>query len=110
MIGLLAEGAALRQLRLAAGGARQHGAAASAADLGRGVAVDLRDVEARGAAHVHEEGVGALDEAAALVGSALRAERRVAEVGVEKAHVDCKSVQNNARERPFWLRSTVTLE
>lgn len=50
------------------------------------MAVHLRDVEARWAANVHKEGVRPLNQTAAFVCRALRAEARVSEVRVEKAH------------------------
>ena len=86
MIGLLAERAAVGELGLAAGGAGKDGAAASAGDLGGGVAVHSGDGEARGALDVHEEGVGSLDKAAALVLVALNTDGGVREIGVEESH------------------------
>lgn len=84
---LLAEGAAVGELGLAAGGAGEDGGAAVAGHLVGGVAVDGGDGEAGGALDVHEEGVGALDKAGALVLLALSADRGVREIGVEESHV-----------------------
>ena len=86
MVSLLAERAALDELGLAAGGAGEDGAALLAVDDGGGVRVDGGDVGADGALDVHEERVGALDEAGALVLLALSASGGVAEIGIEEAH------------------------
>ena len=88
VVGLLAEGASLGELGLAAGGASQLGLAAVALNLRGGVAVHDSDGHAVGALHVHEVGVGALDETAALVLLALVLDVGVRKVGVEKAHGD----------------------
>ena len=87
MVSLLAEGAAFDELGLAAGGAGEDGLALLAVDDGGGVRVDGGDVGAGGALDVHEEGVGALDEAAALVLLTLSAGGGVAEIGIEEAHL-----------------------
>jgi hypothetical protein len=86
VVSLLAERAALDELGLAAGGAGEEGAAILAVDDGGGVRVDGGDVGADGALDVHEERVGALDEAGALVLLALGASGGVAEIGIKEAH------------------------
>ena len=86
VISLLPERRTFAELCLAACGACNDGAAAVAAHLGRGVAVDSGDVEARRALDVHEVRVRALHEARTLVLAALSADSRVREIGVEESH------------------------
>ena len=55
LLDLLAEGAPLREARLATSRLAQHSRAAAAEDNGLRVAEDGRDVEAARALHVHED-------------------------------------------------------
>ena len=71
LIDLLSITAALGEPRSAARRLAQHDVARPAQHHGLGVAEDGRDLEAPRTLDVHEEAVGALDEALELVGSGL---------------------------------------
>jgi hypothetical protein len=89
VVSLPAERRALAELGLAARGPRDHGAAAGAANLRRGVGVDGGDVEARRALDIHEVRVGALHEAGTLVLAALCADCWIREICVKESHFFC---------------------
>ncbi len=74
---LLSEGAALGQAALTAGGLGEDGGAVGADNHVLGVGEHGGDVVASLAANVHEEGVGALDEALELVLGLLLSRGRV---------------------------------
>ncbi|RNC58675.1 hypothetical protein TcCL_ESM03722 [Trypanosoma cruzi] len=86
VVSLLAEAAAGCQHRLSSCRAAEFCRAAIALHLRCGVAVHNGDGVAPRALHVHEVRVGSLHQAAALVLHALRAHRRVTEIGVKESH------------------------
>jgi hypothetical protein len=109
VVGLLAEAAALGELSLASSGLGELGVASSAGDLSASVAVHDGDSQAVGALHVHEVGVGALDQTVALVLLALILDIRISEIGIEEPHeamlavCRCRKRKGAERERNFVL-------
>merc|ERR1719183_948671 len=67
LLGLLAEGAALREASETTGGLAEHHVAVAAEHDGLRMGEDRGDLEAAGALDVHEEGIGGLNQALELV-------------------------------------------